>query len=35
VQLTAAELALIDEVFPIGSAAGQRYPESFMSSVGR
>jgi aryl-alcohol dehydrogenase-like predicted oxidoreductase len=34
-QLTAAELANIDDVFPLGSAAGLRYPESFMTSVGR
>lgn len=35
VQLQASELAEIDAIFPLGSAAGQRYPESFMGSVGR
>jgi aryl-alcohol dehydrogenase-like predicted oxidoreductase len=34
-QLTAAELAEIDRVFPVGSAAGDRYPENMMKSVGR
>jgi aryl-alcohol dehydrogenase-like predicted oxidoreductase len=35
VVLTAEELARIDEIFPLGSAAGERYPESMMPSVGR
>jgi aryl-alcohol dehydrogenase-like predicted oxidoreductase len=34
-QLTAAELGKIDAVFPLGSAAGLRYPEAMMGSVGR
>jgi aryl-alcohol dehydrogenase-like predicted oxidoreductase len=33
--LSAAEVAQIDAFFPLGSAAGQRYPENMMSSVGR
>jgi aryl-alcohol dehydrogenase-like predicted oxidoreductase len=33
--LTKAELTEIDAVFPPGLAAGLRYPESFMGSVGR
>jgi aryl-alcohol dehydrogenase-like predicted oxidoreductase len=35
VKLTAAELQNIDAVFPLGSAAGLRYPEQMMGSVGR
>ena len=34
-RLTPAELAQIDGIFPLGSAAGTRYPEAMMSSVGR
>jgi aryl-alcohol dehydrogenase-like predicted oxidoreductase len=35
IPITADELAEIDAVFPLGSAAGLRYPEAMMSSVGR
>jgi aryl-alcohol dehydrogenase-like predicted oxidoreductase len=35
VQLTAEDLARIDEVAPQGAAAGQRYPEAGMRTVGR
>ena len=35
VQLSKQELAQIDAVFPLGSAAGQRYPEAMMGSLGR
>jgi aryl-alcohol dehydrogenase-like predicted oxidoreductase len=35
VKLTPDEVAKIDAIFPLGSAAGDRYPESMMSSVGR
>lgn len=35
VRLTAEELAAIDAVFPPGLAAGARYPEAVMSTVGR
>jgi aryl-alcohol dehydrogenase-like predicted oxidoreductase len=35
VSLTPDELAKIDSIFPLGSAAGQRYPEAMMSSLGR
>jgi aryl-alcohol dehydrogenase-like predicted oxidoreductase len=34
-QLTAAELAELDRVFPVGAASGDRYPENAMKSVGR
>jgi aryl-alcohol dehydrogenase-like predicted oxidoreductase len=34
-KLSADEVAKIDAFFPLGSAAGQRYPENMMSSVGR
>lgn len=34
-QLTAADLDAIDRVFPVGSAAGERYPANMMKSVGR
>jgi aryl-alcohol dehydrogenase-like predicted oxidoreductase len=34
-KLTAAELEKIDAVFPLGSAAGLRYPVNMMGSVGR
>lgn len=32
-ELTAAELAALDAAFPIGAAAGERYPESGMRAV--
>jgi aryl-alcohol dehydrogenase-like predicted oxidoreductase len=35
VQLTASDLARIDEVAPRGAAAGERYPEAGMRTVGR
>jgi aryl-alcohol dehydrogenase-like predicted oxidoreductase len=35
VQLTAADLAEIDEIAPKGAAAGQRYPEAGMQLVNR
>jgi aryl-alcohol dehydrogenase-like predicted oxidoreductase len=35
VKLTPDEVSKIDAIFPLGSAAGDRYPESMMSSVGR
>jgi aryl-alcohol dehydrogenase-like predicted oxidoreductase len=35
VKLSAEELTNIDAIFPIGSAAGLRYPEAMMASVGR
>jgi aryl-alcohol dehydrogenase-like predicted oxidoreductase len=35
VVLSAAELAKIDAIFPLGSAAGQRYPAAMMGSLGR
>jgi aryl-alcohol dehydrogenase-like predicted oxidoreductase len=35
VVITASELAEIDAVFPLGAAAGLRYPEAMMASVGR
>jgi aryl-alcohol dehydrogenase-like predicted oxidoreductase len=35
VELTAEDLARIDEVAPQGAAAGQRYPEAGMRTVGR
>jgi aryl-alcohol dehydrogenase-like predicted oxidoreductase len=35
IALTAEEVAKIDAFFPMGSAAGQRYPEAMMKSVGR
>jgi aryl-alcohol dehydrogenase-like predicted oxidoreductase len=34
-KLSADEVAKIDAIFPLGSAAGTRYPESMMSSLGR
>lgn len=33
--LTADEIAQIDAAFPLGAAAGQRYPETMMTSLGR
>jgi hypothetical protein len=33
VKLTAEDLRRIDEIFPKGVAAGDRYPEHMMSSV--
>jgi aryl-alcohol dehydrogenase-like predicted oxidoreductase len=33
VKLTAEDLRRIDEIFPTGAAAGQRYPEHMMSTV--
>jgi aryl-alcohol dehydrogenase-like predicted oxidoreductase len=35
IDLSADELLEIDAVFPLGSAAGLRYPEAMMASVGR
>ena len=35
VKLTAEEIAKIDAVFPVGAAAGTRYPEAHMAAVGR
>jgi aryl-alcohol dehydrogenase-like predicted oxidoreductase len=35
ITFTAAELAEIDEIAPVGAAAGTRYPEAMMGSVGR
>lgn len=35
VQLTADELRHLDELLPLGAAAGQRYPEAMMASVNR
>jgi len=35
IELSQADLSEIDEVIPQGAAAGQRYPESMMKSVGR
>jgi aryl-alcohol dehydrogenase-like predicted oxidoreductase len=35
VTLTPADLARIDEAFPLGAAAGARYPEATMASVNR
>ncbi|HET6340130.1 MAG TPA: aldo/keto reductase [Polyangiales bacterium] len=35
VKLTPDEVAKIDAIFPLGSAAGDRYPETMMSSLGR
>lgn len=35
VQLTAKDLARIDAAFPLGAAAGTRYPESSMGAVNR
>jgi aryl-alcohol dehydrogenase-like predicted oxidoreductase len=35
VELTESELRRIDELFPSGAAAGMRYPEQMMASVGR
>ncbi|MET0389793.1 MAG: aldo/keto reductase [Polyangiales bacterium] len=33
-QLTAAEITNLDQVFPLGSAQGKRYPESMMGLLG-
>jgi aryl-alcohol dehydrogenase-like predicted oxidoreductase len=33
VELTPEDLDRIDEVFPVGAAAGQRYPEPMMKTV--
>jgi aryl-alcohol dehydrogenase-like predicted oxidoreductase len=35
VKLTPDEVAKIDAIFPLGSAAGERYPANMMGSVGR
>jgi aryl-alcohol dehydrogenase-like predicted oxidoreductase len=35
IEISADELLEIDAVFPLGSAAGLRYPEAMMASVGR
>jgi aryl-alcohol dehydrogenase-like predicted oxidoreductase len=35
VELTADDLARIDEIAPQGVAAGTRYPEAAMRSIGR
>ena len=35
IELTAADLSRIDEVFPRDAAAGPRYPEAMMAFVGR
>lgn len=35
VQLDAADMAALDAAFPIGCAAGQRYPEAAMAALGR
>jgi aryl-alcohol dehydrogenase-like predicted oxidoreductase len=35
IQLSPAELAEIDEIAPLGAAAGDRYPESMMRAVNR
>ena len=35
VQLDDADMAALDAAFPIGCAAGPRYPESAMASLGR
>jgi len=35
VKLTAAEISQMEAAFPIGVAAGERYPEGMMSSLGR
>ncbi|MFM8558259.1 MAG: aldo/keto reductase, partial [bacterium] len=35
VQLDAADVAVLDSAFPIGCAAGLRYPEAAMASLGR
>ena len=34
-QLSAAEIAGLEAAFPVGAAAGPRYPEAMMSSLGR
>jgi aryl-alcohol dehydrogenase-like predicted oxidoreductase len=34
-QLSSAEIAQLEAVFPLGAASGARYPEAMMSSVGR
>jgi hypothetical protein len=34
-ELSAEQLAEIDAVFPLGSAAGTRYPEAMMKALGR
>jgi aryl-alcohol dehydrogenase-like predicted oxidoreductase len=35
VQLDEADMAALDAAFPLGSAAGLRYPEEAMASLGR
>lgn len=35
VQLGAADVAALDAAFPIGCAAGLRYPEAAMAALGR
>jgi aryl-alcohol dehydrogenase-like predicted oxidoreductase len=35
VELTPEDLALIDSLFPLGAAAGGRYPEARMAAVNR
>jgi hypothetical protein len=35
VQLSADELRRLDETFPVGAAAGTRYPEGGMKAVNR
>jgi hypothetical protein len=35
VQLDDADMAALDAAFPIGCAAGLRYPETAMASLGR
>ena len=35
IELTAADLAELDDAFPVGAASGTRYPESNMASVNR
>jgi aryl-alcohol dehydrogenase-like predicted oxidoreductase len=34
-RLTPAEIAKLDTAFPLGAAAGERYPEAMMASLGR
>ncbi len=35
VDLAQAELAELDAAFPVGAAAGERYPAAAMATVGR
>ncbi|RZK52730.1 MAG: aldo/keto reductase, partial [Hymenobacter sp.] len=35
VKLSADELRHLDELLPLGAAAGQRYPEAMMATVGK